>query len=153
MSKTKTYYSYNKYKAPVLFTLIGLIFLTAFPGLHYEHWYRVNSKFNALAIFAIMLIALVQFVNAINISGKKSKTSEKVYLILFTVFNVALIGLALVYILPYFVQGFKAQYLKSILVISIGIGFMIIANIFGFIFLGYDTQRTLKDLVEEAKQN
>ena len=152
-NKIKTYYSYSKYKLPVLFALIGLVFLTAFPGTHYEQWYRVDSKFNALAVFGLMLLSLVQFVNAINISGKKSKRSEFVYTILFTVLNVFMIVLALLYILPYFQQGFKPMYITTVLIITLGIASFIVANVFAFVFLGYDTQKSLKELVEQASEN
>ena len=152
-NKIKTYYSYSKYKLPILFALLGLVFLTAFPGTHYEQWYRVDSKFNAISVFGLMLLSLVQFVNAINISGKKSKRSELVYTILFTAINVFMIALALLYILPYFQQGFKPVYITSILIIGLGIASFIVANVFAFVFLGYDTQKSLKELIDQATDN
>lgn len=150
LSKLKTYYSYNKYKIPVLFALIGTILLTAFPGAHYKYWYEVQKgtgDYNALAIFLLMLLSLVQFVNAINISGKKSRKSELVYTVVFTVVNLIMILFAYMYIAPYFKNGFNVKYLNSILIIVIGIGFMILSNVFSFKYLGYDTNASVKEIL------
>lgn len=155
--KVKIYYSYNKYKMPLIFAFIGLIMLTAFPAAHYKYWNEIFSttsklaRFNAIASFMIMLVALIQFVNVINLIEKKSKKTELVYVIIFTVLNVVLLFLAYVYISPYFIQGLKAKYLKSIIIIITGIVFFLTANVFAFIFMGYDTKRSLNELLAETE--
>lgn len=155
--KIKIYYSYNKYKMPLIFAFIGLVILTAFPAAHYAYWSEIFSttskfaKYNAIASFLIMLVALVQFVNVINLVGKKTRKSELTYIILFTVFNFVLLFLAYVYISPYFIQGLKAKYLKSIIIIISGVSFFLVANVVSFIFLGYDTKRSLNELLAQAE--
>ena len=156
LDKLKTYYSYNKYKLPVLFALLGTIFLTAFPGAHYKYWYEVQKgtgDYNALAVFLLMLLALVQFVNVINISGKKSRKSELVYTVIFTIVNLIMVLFAYMYIAPYFRNGFDVKYLSSILLIVIGIGFMFTANVFAFIYLGYDTKASVKEILATLDDN
>lgn len=149
-SKLKTFYSYNKYRLPIIFSLVGMFFLTAFPGAHYQYWYEKDSKYNAISVFLIMILAVLQLVNAINFSAKKDKKTEYGFTILFTVFNVLLILFAYLYISPYF-KGFNPKYLKSIIIISVGILFMIIANIFAFVYLGYDTKASLKQIIAELE--
>ena len=150
--KVQTYYSYNKYKLPIIFTLIGMFFLTAFPGAHYEHWFRVDAKYNAVAIFAIMLLALVQVVNSISLSAKESRKQELTFTILFTVINIAIIFLAIVYIAPYFKNGYDARYLKTTLIISLGIVFMLIANVFAFVFFGYDIKAAVNQVIKQLEE-
>lgn len=151
LDKLKTYYSYNKYKLPIIFTLIGMFFLTAFPGLHYLYWYEKVSKYNAISVFIIMVLAVLQLVNAINLSAKKDKKTEYIFTILFTFFNILIIFFAYLYISPYILQGFKTVYLKSIAVIVLGIIFLLTANVFAFIFLGYDTKESLNKVIAELK--
>lgn len=155
-AKIKTYYSYNKYKMPVLFALLGTICLTAFPGQHYAHWYEIKAgvgDYNALAVFLLMLLSLIQFVNVINISGKKSRKSELTYTIIFTVINVIMLIFAYVYIAPYFKNGFKPDYISAILVIALGMVFMIIANVFAFLYLGYDTKASVKEILASLEND
>ncbi|MGI6781229.1 MAG: Rho termination factor N-terminal domain-containing protein [Acholeplasmataceae bacterium] len=147
-SKLKTYYSYNKYRLPIIFSLIGMFLLTAFPGLHYEYWYEKDSKFNAISVFLIMILAVLQLVNAINLSAKKDKKTEYIFTILFTVFNVIIGFFAYLYISPYF-DGWNSKYFKSIFVILLGIVFFIIANVFAFIYLGYDTKASLNEIIAQ----
>jgi len=149
--KVKIYYSYNKYRLPIIFSLIGMFFLTAFPGLHYEYWYEKVSSYNAISIFIIMILAVLQLVNAINLSSKKDKRTEYTFTILFTVFNALIIFFAYLYISPYILQGFKAVYIKSILVIVAGVVFLVIGNVFAFIYLGYDTKQSLNKIIAELE--
>lgn len=149
--KFKIYYSYNKYRLPIIFSLIGMFFLTAFPGLHYEYWYEKVSKYNAISIFIIMILAVLQLVNAINLSSKKDKRTEYIFTFLFTFFNLLIIFFAYLYISPYILQGFKIVYIKSILVIITGIVFLIIGNVFSFIYLGYDTKQSLNKIIAELE--
>lgn len=154
MGKLKTYYSYNKYKLPIIFALISMVFLTAFPGLHYKYWYEKPSKYNAISVFIIMIISALQLVNAINLSAKKDKKTEKIFTVLFTIFTLLTIFFAYLYISPYFLNPpFKMVYLSSIIVIIIGIIFMITANVFAFIFYGYDTKANLKRIIAELEES
>lgn len=146
--KILTYYSYNKYKLPILFSLVGMVLLTAFPTAHYKYWYEKESKFNAVAVFVIMILALIQFVNSINLSSKRDKLSQIISITIFTGLNVLLIFFAYLYVGPYF-NGFNPKYLKSILIISSGVVFFIIANVFAFIYLGYDTKKNLRSIIEQ----
>lgn len=150
LAKLKTYYSYNKYRLPIIFSLIGMFFLTAFPGLHYEYWYEVSSKYNAISVFIIMILAAVQLVNAINFSAKKDKKTEYTFTILFTVFNVVILFFAYLYISPY-LASYKPAYFKSIFVICLGIFFLLVANVFAFIYLGYDTKASLKEIIAQLE--
>ncbi len=147
--KILIYYSYNKYKLPIVFSFIGLYLLTGFPWLHYKYWYEKVSKWNAVSVFIIMILSLVQFINSINLSNKTDKKKELVNTVLFTVINIAMMFFAYLYISPYLLQGYQNKYFISIFVISLGILFYLIANVFAFIFLGYDPKVSLQKVIEE----
>lgn len=149
--KIITFYSYNKYKLPILFALIGLVLLTAFPATHYEYWFEKDSKFNAISVFILMILALVQFVNSINLSNKSNYKSSIVTITIFTSLNILMVFFAYLYISPYF-TGFNIKYLKSIIIISSGVLFFLISNVFGFVYLNYDTRKSLRALIDEINE-
>lgn len=151
--KVKTYYSYNKHKLPIIFAFVGLFFLTAFPGVHYADNVitKVPSKFNAFSLFAIMILALVQVVNAITLSAKNNKKTEIISTVLFTALNLLTLFFAYIYIGGYIKHGYQPAFLKPILMISIGVLFNLIANVFAFIYLGYDTKKSLNEIIKQLE--
>lgn len=85
------WYEYNKYKIPVIFTLIGSLLFTLFLDFrtdgftfksHLASIQLVTSNIIGFYLFAIYLISMVQLFNSISFSRKRSPVSFFLFIIL-----------------------------------------------------------------------
>lgn len=88
----KRWYSYNKYKIPVIFTVIGSLIYTLFLDFrttgfvfrsHISAISELTSKIIGFYLFAMYIIAMIQIFNSLSFSRKRSPIS----LILYTALN------------------------------------------------------------------
>ncbi len=145
----KRWYSYNKYKIPVIFTVIGSLFYTLFLDFrtldfvfksHISAISELTSKIIGFYLFAMYIIAMVQIFNSMSYSRKRSPIS----LILFTLLNAIQGLLVYAYAREFFIEAAtRADYViknysyMSMGIFAIGFVFYIIATIFAWIYVDW----------------
>ncbi len=145
----KRWYSYNKYKIPVIFTVIGSLIYTLFLDFrtngfvfrsHISAINELTSKEVGFYLFAMYIIAMIQIFNSMSFSRKRSPVS----LILFTVLNLIQGLFVYLYSNAFLVEAAtRADYtLKNYSIMSMGImaaGFVfyVIATLFAWAYVDW----------------
>lgn len=140
----KRWYSYNKYKIPVIFTVIGSLIYTLFLDFrtqdfvfrsHISAISELTSKIIGFYLFAMYIIAMIQIFNSISFSKKRSPVS----LILFTVLNLTQGALVYLYTNEFLVEAatrsdyvLKNYSYMSMGIMSSGFVFYVIATLFAW---------------------
>ncbi|MCU0105024.1 hypothetical protein N7603_05080 [Acholeplasma vituli] len=143
------WYSYNKYKIPVILTIIGSLFFTLFLDFrtsgfvfrsHISAISELTSKIIGFYLFAMYIISMVQIFNSISFSRKRSPLS----LVLFTVLNAIQGLLVFLYSNEFLVEAatrtdytLKNYSLMSMGIFAIGFVFYVIATIFAWVYVDW----------------
>ncbi|MDY0209975.1 MAG: hypothetical protein RBQ91_01030 [Acholeplasma sp.] len=143
------WYEYNKYKIPVIFTLLGTLLFTLFLDFrtggftfrsHIASIQMVTSKIIGFYLFAIYLIAMIQLFNSMSFSKKRSPVSFFLFLILNTIQGLLVFS----YVKTFFEEAVsRADYTipsythMSIWIMIIGMVFYVVATVFAAVYVNW----------------
>ena len=143
------WYSYNKYKIPVIFTVIGSLIYTLFLDFrtsdfvfrsHISAISELTSKIIGFYLFGMYIIAMVQIFNALSFSKKRSPVS----LVLFTGLNLIQGLLVFLYSNEFLVEAAtRADYtlknysIMSMGIMAVGFVFYVIATLFAWAYVDW----------------
>jgi hypothetical protein len=145
----KRWYSYNKYKIPVFFTVIGSLIYTLFLDFrtsgfvfrsHISAINELTSKVVGFYLFAMYIIAMVQIFNSMSFSRKRSPIS----LILFTLLNLIQGLFVYLYSNAFLVEAatrpdyaLKNYSIMSMGIMAAGFVFYVIATLFAWAYVDW----------------
>ena len=145
----KRWYSYNKYKIPVIFTVIGSLIYTLFLDFrtqdfvfrsHISAISELTSKIIGFYLFSMYIIAMIQIFNSMSFSKKRSPIS----LILFTLLNAIQGLLVYLYSNEFLVEAatrsdyaLKNYSIMSMGIMAVGFVFYVIATLFAWAYVDW----------------
>lgn len=145
----KRWYSYNKYKIPVIFTVIGSLIYTLFLDFrtsgfvfrsHISAINELTSKEVGFYLFAMYIIAMVQIFNSMSFSRKRSPVS----LILFTGLNLIQGMFVYLYTNAFLVEAatrtdysLNSYSIMSMGIMATGFVFYVIATLFAWAYVDW----------------
>jgi hypothetical protein len=143
------WYEFNKFKIPVIFTVIGSLFYTLFLDFRTggfvfrSHISAINellSKEVGFYLFSMYIIAMIQIFNSMSFAKKRSPMS----LILFTVLNLFQGLFVYLYTNAFLYEAAtRADYtlqnysIMSMGIMAIGFVFYVIATIFAWVYVDW----------------